>query len=130
MRVFATNYGWARAHNMRRKGEVHKTLSALLHHDGVPPIMIYDDSKEQHSKDFQQKLNEANCHLRMTEPYSPWQQAAEGCIRELKRGVTRKMVKTGSPKPLWDHCQVWCTCMWDKNSENVTFKRFPVSEKN
>ena len=40
----------------------------------------------------------------MTEPYSPWQQAAEGCIQELKQGVTRKMLKTGLPKRLWDHC--------------------------
>ncbi len=30
--------------------------------------------------------------------------AAEGCIRELKRGTSRKMLKTGSPKTLWDHC--------------------------
>ncbi len=30
--------------------------------------------------------------------------AAEGCIRELKRGSSRKMLKTGSPKTLWDHC--------------------------
>jgi hypothetical protein len=40
----------------------------------------------------------------VTEPYSPWQQAAEGCIREIKRGSSRKMIRTGSPKPLWDHC--------------------------
>ena len=33
-----------------------------------------------------------------------WQQAAEGCIRELKRGSSRKMLRCGSPKPLWDHC--------------------------
>jgi hypothetical protein len=31
-------------------------------------------------------------------------QAAEGCIRELKRGVSRLMIKTGLPKKLWDHC--------------------------
>jgi hypothetical protein len=30
--------------------------------------------------------------------------AAEGCIRELKRGSSRNMIKTGSPKCLWDHC--------------------------
>ena len=25
--------------------------------------------------------------------------------------------------------EVWCKCRWDKNSENVTYKRvFPVSE--
>ncbi len=65
---------------------------------------VTDDSKEQTKGEFRQKLKEADCHLRVTEPYSPWQQAAEGCIRELKRGSSRKMIKTGSPKCLWDHC--------------------------
>ena len=31
-------------------------------------------------------------------------QGAEGAIRELKRGVSRKMIYTGAPKALWDHC--------------------------
>ena len=66
--------------------------------------MILDGSKEQTLGVFKRKLREADCHARQTEPYSPWQQAAEGCIRELKRGVSRKMMKTGSPKVLWDHC--------------------------
>ena len=30
--------------------------------------------------------------------------AAKGCIKELKRGSSRKMMKTGTPKRLWDHC--------------------------
>ncbi len=29
-----------------------------------------------------------------------------GCIQELKRGVSRQMLSTGSPKALWDHCLV------------------------
>ena len=89
---------------MKRKGEAHETLSVLFNRDGVPPTMVTDDSKEQTQGDFRRKLREADCHPRVTEPYSPWQQAAEGCIRELKRGSTRKMIKTGSPKTLWDHC--------------------------
>jgi len=40
----------------------------------------------------------------VTEPYSPWQQAAEGCICKVKRGSSCKMISTGSPRPLWDHC--------------------------
>jgi hypothetical protein len=88
---------------MTRKGEVHETLSLLFHRDGVPPTMIFDGSKEQAMGEFKRKLREADCHGRQTEPYSPWQQAAEGCIRELKRGTSRKMIKTGSPKTLWDH---------------------------
>ena len=30
-------------------------------------------------------------------------QAAEGCTWELKRGVSRKTIRIGSPKQLWDH---------------------------
>ncbi len=66
--------------------------------------MVLDGSKEQAKGDFKRKLHEADCPARQTEPYSPWQQAAEGCIRELKCGVSRKMIKTGSPRVLWDHC--------------------------
>jgi hypothetical protein len=89
---------------MTRKGEAHETLSLLFHCDGVPPTMVLHGSKEQCKGDFKRKLCEADCHARQTEPYSPRRQAAEGCIRKLKRGVSRKMIKTGSPRVLWDHC--------------------------
>jgi hypothetical protein len=102
--VYATSFGWTRAHPMTRKGEAHETLSLLFLRDGVPPTMVLDGSKEQTKGAFKRKLHEADCHPRQTEPYSPWQQAAEGCIRELKRWVSRKMIKTGSPRLLWDHC--------------------------
>ena len=102
--VYASSFGWARAYPMKRKGEAHKSLSTLFHRDGVPPTMIMDGSKEQVKGEFRHKLLEADCHPKQTEPYSQWSQAAKGCIRELKRGMTRKMLKTGSPKPLWDHC--------------------------
>jgi hypothetical protein len=102
--VYSMSFGWARAHLMSRKGEAHETLSLLFHRDGVPPTMVLDGSKEQCKGDFKRKLHEADCHARQSEPYSPWQQATEGCIRELKRGVSCKMIKTGSPRVLWDHC--------------------------
>jgi hypothetical protein len=102
--AYATSFGWARAHPMKRKGDAHETLSLVFQHDGVLPTMVTDDSKEQTKGEFRRKLKEADCHPRVTEPYSPWQQVAEGCIRELKRRSSRKMIKTGSPKCLWDHC--------------------------
>jgi hypothetical protein len=98
--VYATSFGWARAHPMTRKGEAHETLSLLFHCDGVPPTMVLDGLKEQTKGDFKRKLHEADCHARQTEPYSPWQQAAEGCIRKLKCGVSHKMIKTGSSRVL------------------------------
>ena len=31
-------------------------------------------------------------------------QAAEGCIKQTKFVSSRKMLMSGFPKPLWDHC--------------------------
>jgi hypothetical protein len=59
--------------------------------------MVFDGSEEQYQGDFKRKLCEADCHARQTKPYSPWQQATEGCIHELKRGVSRKMIKDHLP---------------------------------
>jgi hypothetical protein len=101
--AYSTSFGWARAHPMTRKGEAHETLSLLIHCDGVPLTMVFDGSKEQCQGDFKRKLCKADCHARQTKP-SLWQQAAEGCIHELNQGVSRKTIKTGSPRVLWDHC--------------------------
>jgi hypothetical protein len=79
-------------------------LIGILRPTRSAPAMVTDGLKEQTLGDFRQRLREADCHPRVTKPYSPWQQAAEGCIREVKRGSSRKMISTGSPKPLWDHC--------------------------
>jgi hypothetical protein len=42
--------------------------------------------------------------MKVTKHNLPCQQAAKGCIRELKRGISGKMLKTGSAKRLWGHC--------------------------
>jgi hypothetical protein len=89
---------------MTTKSDAHESLLLLFHRDSVPPTMIFDGLKEQTLGNFKRKLREADCHARQTEPYSLWQQAAKGCIRKLKRGVSGKMTKTGSLKVLWDHC--------------------------
>ncbi len=88
---------------MTRKSEAHETLSLLFHCDGLPPTMVFDGLKEQCQGNFKRKLCEADCHARQTEPFFLWQQAPEGCIHELKRGVSDKIIKTSSPRVLWDH---------------------------
>ena len=42
-------------------------------------------------------------HIKQTEPHSPWQNAAELAIRELKKGAGRKAARAKSPQKLWDH---------------------------
>ncbi len=38
------------------------------------------------------------------EPSSPWQNAAECKIKELKKGAGRKLLLTNMPWRLWDDC--------------------------
>ena len=100
--VFSTSFDWSRAHPMKSKGEAHEALSLLFNRDGVPNTMVMDGSKEQTQGKFKKKCQEADCHVKQTEPYSPWQLKAEGTIRELKKAAGRKMVRAGAPKRVWD----------------------------
>jgi hypothetical protein len=89
---------------MKAKSEAHETLSLLLKRDGVPTELISDGAKEETKGKFRRKAREADMHCKETEPYSPWQNRAEGSIREVKRGVGRRLVKTGAPRVFWDYC--------------------------
>jgi hypothetical protein len=120
-KVFAVPFGWTRAFLMRRKGEAHEALSFLFHLDGVLPAMVMGSLKEQMLGDFRRKLKEADCHLRQTEPYSPWMNVAVSAIWELKKGVSRMMIWTRSPKILWDHC-IELEALIRLHSDNSTYK--------
>ena len=102
--VFTTRYGWTRVFPMKKKSDAHEGLSLLAQRDGVPYSIVMDDSKEQTMAEFRRKAREMSCRMKVTEPYSPWQNAAEGAIRELKRGAGRKMARAKAPAKLWDHC--------------------------
>ena len=101
--VFATRFGWSRVFPMRLKADAHDSLSLLAQRNGVPLRIIMDGSKEQTMGLFRQKAKEMGAHIKQTELHSPWQNAAELAIQELKKGAGRKAAKAKSPKKLWDH---------------------------
>ena len=70
--------------------------------DGVPPSCICNNAKKMTQGKFSQKLKEASCHLKQLEPYTPWSNAAGREIKELKKGASRKLLKSRAPKWLWD----------------------------
>ena len=82
--VFATSYGFSRLYGMKTKGQAHEALSVFLKNEGVPPVMVMDGSREQRHGEFSRKLKEADCHQSQIEPYSPWMNACETQIREIK----------------------------------------------
>jgi hypothetical protein len=94
----------------------------------IRPLMLVTVGWLGANRHFKRKLREADCHGRQIKPYSPWQQAAKGCIRKLKRGVSRKMMKTGSPKVLWDHCIELEALVFSNTSNDIYLTNGEVPE--
>jgi hypothetical protein len=63
-----------------------------------------DGAREQTMGEFRRKCREVGTHVRQTEPHTPFSNAAERAIKELKKGAGRQMVRSKAPKVLWDHC--------------------------
>ena len=89
---------------MAKNEDAHEALFLFFQRDVVPPKMIVDSLKEQTLGDFKHKVAEAGCHLRQTEPESPWKMAAKGGVYEINRGSVRNMTKMKTPKVIWDYC--------------------------
>ena len=70
---------------MKLKSKAHEALSLLFLQDGVPLAITHDNTKEMVLSEFNRKFKEASFHLRQTEPFTPWSNAAEREIKELKK---------------------------------------------
>ena len=68
----------------------------------MPPAIICDNSKEMILGEFNWKLKEAWCHLRQKVSFTPWLNAAEWEIKEMKKCSGRKRIKSRAPKRLWN----------------------------
>ena len=102
--AYCTKYRWSRCHPMKLNSEAHEYLSMLFKRDGVPPKSTVNNSKDKSLGKFARKCREADCQLVNTEPYYPWSMASKGCIKHLNQGLSRKILKSASPKQLWDNC--------------------------
>ena len=79
-------------------------MSMLFRRDAVPPKIVVDNYKEQSLGKFSSECIEADCQLVNKVNYYPYMMTDKGFIKHLKQGLSRKMLKSESPKQLWDHC--------------------------
>ena len=62
-----------------------------------------DSAKEINLCDYNMESKVASCYLRETEQFTTWMNADRE-ITELKKGTSRKLIKSGTQKRLWDDC--------------------------
>jgi hypothetical protein len=96
--ICCTDFGFVRAFPMKKKSEAQEALSLLFHRYGLPNVMVMDGVKAQVEGKSRRKLRDAGCHIKQTEPHTQYSNIGEGGVRELKRGIGRKMLRSGCPK--------------------------------
>ena len=92
-------------HPMTKKNFTHEALKDFYDTVGIPRHLHTDGGGEFTSKLWKRtRVSGGICKQTLTEPHSPWQNAAEGEIRELKKQVRRVMRRVRCSLRLWDYC--------------------------
>ena len=105
--VYCTPFHWICVDPIEKKSDAHYTLDNLFRRVGVPHTLIPDNAGELTAGDFRRKAMKAQSAIRPIEAHTPNANLAEDGIRELKRMYRRAMIRTNSPRCLWDLCLVY-----------------------
>ncbi len=117
--LFANDIGFSMIYPMRLKSEAPNTLKCFLQDVGTPHVLHSDNAKELMQGEWRKICNDFAIQTTYTEPKSPWQNRAEGHIRETKRHIHRKMKANKVPKRLWSYCAKWSCDVRNKTSSNL-----------
>ena len=107
--LYADGQGFINIYPMESKDKAGETLKSIVRDVGIPNTIISDNAPEQTGKNstFQQTCRKYNIEARSTEPYSPWQNKAEGNIKIVKDKAKRRRIRRQVPKRVWDFGIVW-----------------------
>jgi hypothetical protein len=110
--VWTNGNGFCLFYPMRSKADAHETIHKVVHTmQGIPEVIVKDGAKEQASARWNHEISLIRCRQHTTEPFSQWQNKAEGEIREIKRAIKRHTLRRRSPRRLWDYCGVWVSAL-------------------
>ena len=103
--VFTDGQGYYHAEPLVSKAQAGEALDSFAATVGVPNVMVTDGAMEQTGPNshFQKSLKRMGVLHKTTEPYSQWQNRAEAGIHDIKKKWSRRMIRKGVPRKLWDY---------------------------
>jgi hypothetical protein len=102
--LYINNLTFTKVYPMKAKSEAMDTLRKFIQDVDIPRALHSDDALELMQGKTKQTCKEFGIGTTYTELYRPWQNRAEGGIRELKWHIHRKMTSKQVPQRLWDFC--------------------------
>lgn len=121
--VFVAPPAYLHFYPMKSKAEAGEALMKNIQDVGIMSDLISDGAKEEIAGFMGSIVTKHHIKVGRTEPFSQWQNRAEGEIRELKKGVARRQRLSGSPKRLWCCLTEWVAAIrrhtaWDNPALN------------
>ena len=105
--VFTDGKGFDSVYPIMSRNQYGDKLMSFIHDFGVPTTLVTDGASEMQRGRGQQIANEYHVNLKVTVPYSPWQNKAEASVRENKRFTRKILHKTKAPLRLWSYASKW-----------------------
>jgi len=109
--VFTDGKGFDSFYPFKSKSQYPETLMEFIHDYGVPKQLVTDGANEMQQSKGRAIANEYHIDLKVTVPYSPWQNKAESTVRELKRVTRRKIHEKKAPKRMWSYAGKWAAAL-------------------
>jgi len=109
--VFTNGKGFDAVYPLHAKSDYPDTLMKFIQDFGVPKTLVADGASEMQKGRGLETVNEYRIHLKHTVPYSPWQNLAEGSVREIKRSTRRLIRDNNAPRRLWSYAAKWAAAL-------------------
>jgi hypothetical protein len=117
--IYTNDLTFTKVYPMELRSSTGDTLQSFIHDVSIPHSLHSDNAPELLHGKFKRLCKDYGINNTYTEPYSPWQNRAEGGIRELKQHVQRKMTSKHVPPRLWDFCCKWSCEVRNKTASNL-----------
>lgn len=136
--LFTDGEGFVFVYPMRSKSLAGEALNIATRDVGIPNVIIRDGASEQvgPNSDFSKVVRNCRIDARNTEPYSPWQNKAEGMIGIIKGKAKRRRIRRNVPQRVWDFGLVWESEIYSRTAskdgrtpfERITGDTIDISE--
>lgn len=99
--IFTNTLGFKKFFPLTTESQGQRTMVDFIQLVGIPHTIHSDDAKVFLHGEFKKSCRKYGVKQTFTEPYSPWQNRAEGAIRELKSYASKLMQRKSAPLRLW-----------------------------
>lgn len=127
--VFTNGHGFSRCYPMEKKGDAHQTLYRFIREHGIPRDLTSDRAPEELHGEWGRVIKQYHITQSTTEPASPWQNRAEGEIRELKKLIRRALRHSGAPLDFWCYAAEWAAQVRSVTAHSLTILKTRTPEE-